>query len=125
MPAVVGRSRKRPGQAAGERRGEGEPELERRSAPSHPLKLCVYGLIAQADVTASVGVKRRDLFGEQAAEYRARELLGTSLKSRFDLFAFEDAEEEDDGTCEQRDNGDEEEPEEGSWIEEGKHVREL
>jgi hypothetical protein len=38
MPAVpLGRSRKLPGQAAGERRGEGEPELERRSAPSHPL----------------------------------------------------------------------------------------
>jgi hypothetical protein len=37
VPAVVGRSRKHPGQAAGERWGEGEPELDRRSAPSHPL----------------------------------------------------------------------------------------
>ena len=37
-----------PRQAAGERRGEGEPELERRSAPSHLLELCVYRSIAQA-----------------------------------------------------------------------------
>ena len=29
----------RPRQAAGERRGEGEPELKRRSAPFHPLAI--------------------------------------------------------------------------------------
>jgi hypothetical protein len=29
--------RSAPRQAAGERWGEGEPELERRSAPSHPV----------------------------------------------------------------------------------------
>jgi hypothetical protein len=63
--------------------------------------------------------KRRYLFGEHAAEYGARELLRFPLELGLDLFAFEDAEEEDDGTCEERGNGDEEEPEEGSWIDDG------
>ena len=35
-PAVVWMFACHPGQAAGERRGEGGPELERRPAPSHP-----------------------------------------------------------------------------------------
>jgi hypothetical protein len=50
MPAVVWMFACHPGQAASERWGEGEPKLERRSAPSHPLELCVYGLMAQAVV---------------------------------------------------------------------------
>jgi hypothetical protein len=32
------------GQAAGERRGEGEPELDRRTAPSHPHALLRAGM---------------------------------------------------------------------------------
>jgi hypothetical protein len=35
VPAVFETSLCHPRQAAGERRGEGEPELDRRSAPSH------------------------------------------------------------------------------------------
>ena len=34
-------------QAAGERGGEGEPELDRWAASSHPRALCVHGVIVQ------------------------------------------------------------------------------
>jgi hypothetical protein len=39
VPAVIARAVRRTEQAASERRGEGEPVLERRSAPSHPRLL--------------------------------------------------------------------------------------
>jgi len=38
MPAIsLGACHIAQRQAAGDRRGEGEPELERRAAPSHPV----------------------------------------------------------------------------------------
>jgi hypothetical protein len=41
-------------EAAGERRGEGEPELDRRAAPSHPCSLCrMAALLPAAQVVES------------------------------------------------------------------------
>src|ERR1700704_2550988 len=61
-----------PGQAAGERRGEGEPELDRRPAPSHPLELCVYGESVQAKLPARADAHRAGRVREKGFARRGR-----------------------------------------------------